>query len=381
MTATSLNSKLLASNEAARSALVNLTDQGSLDFIELSPNSPAKHFLLNRFKATSASINKLATTSSALQPTGTAPDEIELAFAMMSTSNAVCHCIEHILWMHALSNLCRGGGSGSNADSIIVVFVCSILVILILAIFGSSLGSAILSSMKIHSASKEIFRLERTNKDIIHSLVDFRINDETGARSKSAALISLEANKELISAYKNYKASKIAFLVCAIICSIALLALAAGAILGIFFSGPLAAAAITAAIIGCCAGGGGLLLIGLISFMIASVYMAKKQQAAVLHLNSATLHSMVADQILNNPDEYKRNTISQTVVQQTLVKYPQKLFNQTERAYLNMGHSSRSAEHTSPSPSAPAYSDHPPSYSDCLALPPSYEEATRSGSN
>ncbi|MEF9520028.1 hypothetical protein SBV45_04035 [Chlamydia crocodili] len=377
MTAPSLNSKLLASNEDTRLSILNLTNQGALDFTELDSNSPAYRFLLHRSRATSALINRLAATSSALQPTGTAP-ELETAFAIMSTSSAVFHCVEHVLWINALCNLCRGGGSGGSGDSVVVAFVFGILATLILGIFGSSLGSAILSSMKIHSTSKEISKLQRTNKDITHSLASFRINDQTGARSKSAALVSIEANKELVSAYKNYRASKIAFLVCAIICSIALLALAAGAILGIFFSGPLAAAAITAAIIGCCAGGGSLILIGFISFMIASVYMAKKQQAAVLHLNSATLYSMVADQILNNPNEYDRNTISQMVVQQAIVKYPQRLFNHMERAYLNIGQFPRGTGHPSPTPSAPPYSDNPPPYSD---FPPSYDEAIRSGQN
>ncbi|QVE49075.1 hypothetical protein SBV42_04825 [Chlamydia crocodili] len=378
MTVPSLNNKLLVSNENVRYAIVNLTNEGSLDFTELSPNSPAKRFLFNRSHANSVSINRLAATSPALQPTGTAP-ELETAFAIMSTSGAVFRCVEHVLWINALCNLCRGG-SGGNGDSVIVAFVFGILATLILGIFGSSLGSAILSSMKIHSASKEISRLEHSNKDIIYSVGDFRINDQAGARSKSAALISLEANKELISAYKNYRASKIAFLVCAIICSIALLALAAGAILGIFFSGPLAAAAISAAIIGCCAGGGSLILIGFISFIIASVHMAKKQQAAVLHLNNATLYSMVADQILNNPNEYDNNTISQVIAQQSITKYPQRLFNQMERAYLNIEQQfPRGTGHPSPTPSAPPpYSDNPPPYSD---LPPSYEEATRSGRN
>ncbi|MEF9497108.1 inclusion membrane protein GarD [Chlamydia sp. 04-14] len=379
MTTLFLNDKIIASNEGNRSAIVNLTSEGSLDFTNLSPYSPANRFLLNRSHATSQSINRLALTSSALQPTGTAP-ELDTAFAIMSTSSAVFHCVEQVLWINALCNLCHGG-SGGSGDSVVVAFVFGILATLILGIFGSSLGSAILSSMKIHSASKEITRLQHSKKDIIHTLASFRVDDQEGARSKAAALISVEANKELISAYKNYRASKIAFLVCAIICSIALLALAAGTILGIFFSGPLAAAAISAAIIGCCAGGGGLILIGLISFMIASVYMAKKQEAAVLHLNSATLYSMVADQILNNPDEYDRNTISQTVTQQVVVNYPQRLFNQMERAYLNVGRFPRGTGggYSPPSPSAPPpYSDNPPPYAE---FPPSYAEATRSGSN
>lgn len=98
--------------------------------------------------------------------------------------------------------------------------------------------------------------MKQTNREISLDVSSFQANTPEKAKAKAAALVTLEANKELASAYKNYRAAKIGYLVCAIICSIALLALAAGAILGIFFTGPLATAAISAAIIGSCAAGG-----------------------------------------------------------------------------------------------------------------------------
>lgn len=373
MASTSLNNKLLASNESARSTILDLTDHGPHSFTELPMSSPAHTFLIYRSSATSAAINNLATTCPALHPTGTS-SEIETAFAMMSASSAVCHCVEHILCAHALCHILNGAGSGNSGDSVIVAVIFGIFATLILAIFGSSLGSAILSAVKIHSVSKTISKLQESNNEIIQDLADSRVNDQAGARSKAAALLTVEGNKELISAYKHYRASKIAFLVCAIICTLAIAALAAAAVLGVFFSGPLAAAAISAAILGCCAAGGSLIVVAFIGFMIASVYMAKRQQTAVAHLNTATLYAMVADQILNNPEDYDGNAMSRRVTRQVLAKSPQRLFNQMERAYLDIENLLHYSRQTSPTPSAP-----PPSYADLYGsgLPPSYEEATR----
>ncbi|WP_375793433.1 hypothetical protein O1W69_04875 [Chlamydia sp. 12-01] len=363
-----LNNKVLLSNHDIRLSILNLTDKGKFKFTELNTRLPVHKFLSRQSRATSTSINQLAVLDSAIYPQPIT-SETETAFAIMSASNTVFHCVEHVFWLHALCNLCRGGASGGGGDSVVAAFVFGIIATLILGIFGSSLGSAILSSIKIYNTSQEISKIRRTNINLVSDLAGFRTTNATETRSKAAALVSLEANKETIYAYKNYRATKIGYLVCAIICSIALLALAAGAILGIFFSGPLAGAVITAAIIGCCAGGGSLLLIGFISFMIASVYTAKKQSAAVKHLHNATLYTMVADQMIHNPNDYDNNALSQSIVQRCISKYSRTIFDYQERSHLNRGtfyHAQQQARSS--------YMDPPPPYAD---LPPSYEEATQ----
>ncbi|BAE81242.1 conserved hypothetical protein [Chlamydia felis Fe/C-56] len=378
MTVSSLNNRVASSNSATRNLILNLTDRGKLNFTNLDSSCEYADFLENQTQATSRSINKLATTDSALYPSRSAP-EIDTAFSIMTTSGAVLHCVEHLCWISLLCRTCCDGGSlyrggsGSGGEFVIVVFILGILAALVLGIFGSSLGSAILSAIKIHKASNEISNLKHRNRDIYLNVASFQADSQEKAKSKAVAIVSVEANKHLISAYKNYRAVKISFLICAIICTLALLALAAGAILSIFFSGPMAAAIIPAAIIGCCAGGGGLLLTGLISFMIASVYMSKKQNAAVGHLNRSMLYTMIADQMVHNANEYNRNEISQTVVQQCIANYPITVFNYRERSYLNAGLFSHNLN-TQMSPSVP--SAPPPPYDE--EPPPSYDEVVRS---
>ncbi|AGE75121.1 inclusion membrane protein GarD [Chlamydia psittaci] len=376
MSVSSLNNKVGSANTEARFAILNFTDKGGLSFTSLDSRSHVHNFLTRHVEATSASINSVALSGVPLSPGVDA--EAESAFAIMTASEAVLHCIEHVLWIRFLCDLCRGNTSGgSNSDSIFSSFILGILATLVLGIFGASLGSTILSSIKINSASKEIFRLKQTNREISLDVSSFQANTPEKAKAKAAALVTLEANKELASAYKNYRAAKIGYLVCAIICSIALLALAAGAILGIFFTGPLATAAISAAIIGSCAAGGSLLFISFVSFAISSIYMAKKQKSAVLHLNKATLYTMVANQISLHPEEYQRNIFSQTVAQQCLANQQAKhMLSYSELAYVQQLGSNRgqqpasSPNHTTPS--APPY----PGYADA---PPSYEDAIRSG--
>lgn len=68
-------------------------------------------------EATSASINSVALSGVPLSPGVDA--EAESAFAIMTASKAVLHCIEHVLWIRFLCDLCRGNTSGgSNSDSI-----------------------------------------------------------------------------------------------------------------------------------------------------------------------------------------------------------------------------------------------------------------------
>ncbi|QXE27060.1 inclusion membrane protein GarD [Chlamydia buteonis] len=374
MSASSLNNKVGTANTEARFSILNFTETGKLRFTNLDSGSCVHSFLTQHLEATSESINRAALSGATLS-SGVDSDE-QTAFAIMTTVDATLHCIEHMLWIRFLCGLCRGSSSGGGStDSIFVSFILGILATLILGIFGASLGSTILSSIKIHSASQEIFKLKQTNREISLDLSSFHADTPEKAKTKTAAIVTLEANKELASAYKNYRAAKIGYLVCAIICSIALLALVAGAILGIFFTGPLATAAISAAIIGCCAAGGSLLFISFVSFIIASIHMAKKQQNAVLHLSKATLYTMVANQISLNPEEYLHNIFSQTTAQQCLANQREEnMLSYSELVYLQQlgrGAGQQPASFPNNTPSAPPY----PNYTES---PPSYEEAIRS---
>ncbi|UWF55203.1 hypothetical protein NYR56_00350 [Chlamydia psittaci] len=377
MSVSSLNNKVEFANTEARCAILNFMDEGKFNFTSLNPGSHVHHFLSQHQDATSASINRAALSGVPLS--SGADSDAECAFAIMTTSRAVLHCVEHILWIRFLCDLCRGSDNRGSTDSILASFVLGILGTLVVGIFGASLGSTILSSIKINSASKEIFRLKQTNREISLDVSSFQANTPEKAKAKAAALVTLEANKELASAYKNYRAAKIGYLVCAIICSIALLALAIGTLLGVFFAGPLATAALSAAVIGCCASGGSLLFISFVSFMISSMFMAKKQKETVVHLSKATLYAMVANQISLHPEDYLRNTVSQTVAQQCLGNQrKENMLNHLELAYLQQlgrhgGQPPEAFPSNTPSAPPPPYSSYPEN------SPPSYEESMRSG--
>lgn len=371
MTVNSLNNKVESANTEARCAILSFTEQGKFNFTSLDSGSHVHNFLTQHQDATSASINRVALSGVPLFPG--VDSDAESAFAIMTTADAVLHCIEHILWIRFLCDLCRGSDSrGGSADSIFASFILGILATLVLGIFGASIDH--FKSMKIHHASQEIFKLRQTNREISLDLSVFQANTPEKAKTKAAAIVTLEANKELVSAYKNYRAAKIGYLVCAIICAIALFALAVGAILGIFFAGPLATAALSAAIIGCCASGGSLLFISFVSFIISSMCMAKKQKEAVLHLNKATLYTMVANQISSHPEDYLRNAFSQTVAQQCLGNQrKENMLSHSEVAYLQqLGQQPEAFPNNTPSAPPPPYSSYPEN------SPPSYEESMRS---
>ncbi|WP_139414411.1 inclusion membrane protein GarD [Chlamydia abortus] len=376
MSVSSLNNKVGSANTEARCVILSFAEQKKFNFTTLDSGSLVHNFLTQHQDATSALINRVALSGVPLSPG--VDSDAESAFAIMTTADAVLHCIEHILWIRFLCDLCRGSdGRGGNADSIFASFILGILATLVLGICGASIRSTILSSMKIHNASQEIFKLRQTNQEIALDLSVFEANTPEKAKTKAAAIVTLEANKELVSAYKNYRAAKIGYLVCAIICSIALLALAVGAILGIFFAGQLATAALSGAVIGCCASGGSLLFISFVSLIISSMCMAKKQKEAILHLNKATLYTMVGNQISSHPEDYLRNAFSQTVAQQCLGNQrKENMLSHSEVAYLQqLGHNAGQPPEAFPNntPSAP-----PPYFSYAENSPPSYEESIRS---
>ncbi|EPP36422.1 inclusion membrane protein GarD [Chlamydia avium] len=241
--------------------------------------------------------------SSALKSAGS-------AITTVAGVNFATHCIEKILWFKYLCNIFNQSPSRQGMDTFLSALALSIILGIILLIFGPSLFSAVSNALKIHQSSQVIFKCRQENKNL--QLLAELNQRNLSSHQQVAINIAMEANRQMATTYKQYRATRIAFLVVAIISCLALFALASGLILGFFFALP-GSAAIIAAIIGCGASGGALLILGVIGFILSSVYEFRQQNRTIHNFERSILCAMVSDLISQKPQEYQRSFTTQQI--------------------------------------------------------------------
>ncbi|WP_348664087.1 inclusion membrane protein GarD [Chlamydia vaughanii] len=369
--ADSLKNQVFLSNSLVRKTMLNFVDPGEHKLITFSSESGIDRFLNQEAVATSRGISRFAQASGVIIPTDDSPSVPTIV--AIEGMNLGCHCLEQLCWMSFIVRMfnCVSGGAGNERSEFVIgAIAIGILLSICLIVFGSSIASAVTSAIKVSEASKEIRGLERSNQFILEKLHETTESSIETTRAKTAAVTTMQANCHTISAYKHYRATRIAFLVSALICSIGLFALAVAAILGIFFAAPGGSVAIASAIIGCCAGGGAVLGLGCLGFLVTSVHtMVKKQKQVMAELKRAVLCSMVSDLITNNPGEYENSAISQSIARSCVANIVDTSLLKHAEGVVLTGYSNREHRHEE--------YDRPPPYNPYEYLPPSYEETIR----
>lgn len=285
-------------------------------FLSIS-NSAVVDYISNNDLPTSEVIHNLAYS------TGICSADLSGSLEAAGTTTVVAtgihlssRILEKMLWCRFLCRFLETSPERMGGfDNLLSGIALSIILAIVLLVFGPSFVSIFRNSIKIHQASKIIHSCNRANKEC---MLLYSINENNlSQQQKEAIFTAMEANKQMANTYKQYRASRIAFLATAIIASLSLFALVAGAILAICC--PVASPAITAAIIGCGALGGSLLLTGGVGFIVSCIYEYRKQKEASDQLQRSILHSMISNQIINYPVEYKESLISQQVANTCLL--------------------------------------------------------------
>lgn len=304
----SLQSLITCNNNLLAEHALDITE--ACGFLCLS-HEGIKAYLSNRSCPSLTIINDMVNSSEIKINLSRSLKSAGVAVATVTGFDLTARLIERILCMKYLCNMLNLSSSARkrNIDSLFIGITLSILLALILIIFGPSFVSVVTGALKIHRASKVIWACNRENKQL--QLLESINANNLRPLQRAAIRTSMEANKQMKNTYIKYRATRIAFLVTSLIVCIALFALAAGAILA--FCSPVASGAITAAIIGCGASGGCLLLLGCLGFIVASVYENRKQSQATATLQRAILCAMISDLIIKKPEDYQRSMISQEV--------------------------------------------------------------------
>lgn len=272
-------------------------------------------FLQNRRDFDLRLLRALAEANNIISPSEGPTQQSELLLSAFSFVDSLTYFLEMLGWISILRDIFRGGSRSQHEEGTLAAIVLGFIGMILTVILGLTAGIVVITSMKIHKASRYILRQKAS---VIKLQQKLGSSSESSALSRAAALTALQGSQYTINAYKVFKASSIYLLVVGIIATLALLALVAGIVLAAFFTGPGAATIISAAVIGCCASGAIAFSLAIVGFILATLDNCRKQAKTSYILQKALLHTAMSERLLQHPERFRDCSISKAVLDRCL---------------------------------------------------------------
>ncbi|WP_201457160.1 inclusion membrane protein GarD [Chlamydia sp. 17-3921] len=328
-----LSTTVIQSNETTLQSIRILCSPSQANLIITSPENRRvtdflTPFLENRKNLDLRLLRSLAETTNTISPRAEGTSETLLVSASFSLMDSLENVIGMLGWISLLCQPIRGENRGST---IIISILLGIIGVILSAILGTSIGIVASAAVKIKKAGECIRHQKTRSREIQRKLR----NSTTTPLARATAVTALQASSLTISAYKNFRASSIHFLIIGIIATIALITLIAGIVMAIFFCGPAATTIISSAMIGCCAAGASVLGMTTIGFIIATFHSYRKRAQIALTVQRALLHTAISERLLQHPDRYYQCELSKIILERCLNSCCQ-LFSTEDRAALGL---------------------------------------------